>query len=441
LEIRHWGEPGEKQRMFLLCRAKYIAYGGARGGGKSWALRHKAALMCLRYGGFRALLLRRTYPELRENHILPLLSRLRGVAKYSETQKAFSFPNGSRLMFGYCDREADVLQYQGQEYDSIFMDEATHFSEYQFSVLTASLRGVNDFPKRFYLSCNPGGVGHAWVKRLFIEGDYRGGEVPGEYAFIPAKVHDNAALVESDPGYVARLQALPAKLRAAWLEGDWDALAGRFFPEFSRETHVVAPFSIPGGWAKYFAMDYGLDMLAGLWAAVDPAGRAVVYRELSESGLIISEAAKRIKVLTAEDVGLFIAPPDLWSRRQETGRSAAEIFAENGLYLTGSNNARIHGWMDLKEWLKPVSSYDGAAAPGITVFSTCRELIRSLTNILHSDKDPMDAAIQPHELTHHADALRYFVSARPLPAPPSPDADEYETDLSAQIAGFMQYGR
>ena len=213
--------PNEKQEAFFTAKAKYVAYGGARGGGKSWALRHKAALMCLYYAGFRALLLRRSFPELRENHILPLQSLLKGVAVYKETQKAFSFPNGSRLMFGYCDHEADVLQYQGQEYDSIFMDEATHFSEYQFSVLTASLRGINDFPKRFFLSCNPGGPGHSWVKRLFIDRDHREGEEPGEYLFIPAKVDDNRALMTSDPGYKKRLAALPEKLREAWLNGDW----------------------------------------------------------------------------------------------------------------------------------------------------------------------------------------------------------------------------
>jgi phage terminase large subunit len=162
-------QPNPKQVEFFLARARFVAYGGARGGGKSWAVRQKAKLLCLYYGGIRVLILRRTFPELRENHILPMRSELNGWAAWRETDKAFSFPNGSRIVFGYCAGEQDVDQYQGQEYDVIFLDEATHFTEYQFSALTACLRGANAFPKRMYLTCNPGGVGHMWVKRLFVD--------------------------------------------------------------------------------------------------------------------------------------------------------------------------------------------------------------------------------------------------------------------------------
>ena len=160
--------PNEKQAEFLKARERFIAYGGARGGGKSWAVRKKAWLLAVNYAGIRILLLRRTFPELRENHILPLMSDLKGIAQYKESEKAFLFPNGSRVKLGYCDTEGDVLQYQGQEYDVIFMDEATQFSEYQFQTLTACLRGANGLPKRMYLTCNPGGVGHTWVKRQYI---------------------------------------------------------------------------------------------------------------------------------------------------------------------------------------------------------------------------------------------------------------------------------
>ena len=155
----------DRQKAFFRARTRFIAYGGARGGGKSWAVRKKAALLGLRYPGIRMLLLRRTFPELRENHILPLMAELNGIASYKETDKSFLFPNGSRLRLGYCDNDADVLQYQGQEFDIIFIDEATQFTRYKYDVLTACLRGANDFPKRFYLTCNPGGVGHEWVKR------------------------------------------------------------------------------------------------------------------------------------------------------------------------------------------------------------------------------------------------------------------------------------
>ena len=140
-----------------------------------------------------------------------------------------------------------------------------------------------------YLTCNPGGVGHEWVKRLFITKRYENGENPEDYTFIAARVYDNRALVEQDTGYVKMLENLPEDLRRAWLDGDWNVFAGQYFSEWSEKTHVMEPFPIPAHWRRYFAMDYGLDMLAGYWIAVDTTGRAYVYREIYESGLIISE--------------------------------------------------------------------------------------------------------------------------------------------------------
>ena len=133
---------------------------------------------------------------------------LAGIATYKDTDKTITFPTGSTIRFGYLDSEADIDQYQGQEYDVIFIDEATHFTELQFRMLTACIRGVNDFPKRMYLSCNPGNVGHAWVKRLFIDREYLPGENPDDYRFIPARVSDNTALLASDSGYVEMLESL-----------------------------------------------------------------------------------------------------------------------------------------------------------------------------------------------------------------------------------------
>ena len=334
--------PNEKQKQFFLARNRFVAYGGARGGGKSWAVRKKAQLLCLRYPGIRVLILRRTFPELRENHIRPLSRDLTGIARFKESEKAFSFPNGSLLKFGYCDTEADVNQYQGQEFDVLFLDEATQFTEYQFSTLTACIRGANDFPKRMYLTCNPGGVGHEWVKRLFVTRDYKKGERPEDYAFIKARVYDNEALLEKDRGYVAMLEALPDELRRAWLEGDWDVFAGQYFTEWRDETHVVEPFPIPAHWRRYFTMDYGLDMFAGYFIAMDDGGRAHVYRELYEPNLVISDAAQRIQEgAQGEDIYAYLAPPDLWNRRQDTGRSLFETFADHGIPLVKAQNDQI----------------------------------------------------------------------------------------------------
>ncbi len=411
--------PNEKQRQFFLANTRFVAYGGARGGGKSWAVRKKAALLALRYPGIRLLLLRRSFPELRENHILPLRAELRGVAEYRETEKAMTFPGGSRLKFGYCDTEGDVLQYQGQEYDVIFLDEATQFTEFQFSTLTACMRGAGNYPRRMYLTCNPGGVGHEWVKRLFISREYRAGEDPADYTFIPARVYDNTALLQADRGYVRMLQNLPQDLRRAWLEGDWNVFAGQYFREWDENVHVVEPFPLPDRWRRYLTLDYGLDMLAAYWIALDDQGRAVVYRELYESGLIISQAAERILSLCREPLYAAYAPPDLWNRRQDTGRSAAELFGENGLWLQKAENDRIQGWYDLKEWLRVAPDEQGRPTAALRIFSTCRNLRRCLPALRHDEQRPNDVAVTPHELTHGPDALRYFVAGRPCPARPT----------------------
>ena len=223
------GVPNPRQKEFFASRAKYTAYGGARGGGKSWALRRKLVGLCLNYPGIRCLLIRRTLGELKSNHVVPLLKEYGEFIEYSEGEKAIIFPGGSRIFLGYCSSDRDILRYQGQEYDVIAIDEATQLSEYQFSCFKASLRGVNDFPKRMYLTCNPGGIGHAWVKRLFIDRNFRETEDPLEYRFIPALVYDNEALLRTDPSYVEQLRALPQRLRDAWLNGRWDVFEGQFF--------------------------------------------------------------------------------------------------------------------------------------------------------------------------------------------------------------------
>lgn len=414
------GQPNsEPQRQFFLAQARFIGYGGARGGGKSWAAREKAMLLAFYYPGCRVLLLRRTYPELRENHMLPMQQRLHGIAKWKEAEKSFTFPNGSRIVCGYCDHESDVLQYQGQEYDFIFLEEATHFTEYQFERLTACLRGTNGYPKRMYLTCNPGGVGHMWVKRLFIDRAYRQLERAEDYQFIPARVYDNRDLVEKDPDYVRMLQNLPDELRRAWLDGDWDVFEGQYFSEFSREVHVCRPFAPPGHWRRYVSLDYGMDMLAAYWFAVDEWGRAVVYREVYEGrdngkgaggrGHIISAAAARLlEANGGDEIAAWLAPPDLWNRRQETGRSAADIFAEQGVTLTKTGNDRAAGWLAVREWLAVSGDEQGGRAPRLRIFDTCKNLIRTLPALQHDERRPEDAATEPHELTHAPDALRGF---------------------------------
>ncbi len=416
-KIVTFDRPQPRQQLFFEARAAYVCYGGARGGGKSWCVQHKSILMAARWPGIRILILRRTFPELRENHIRPMRKLAGAMARYKATDKTLEFVNGSLIVFGYCDNEDDVDQYQGQEYDVIFIDEATHFTEYQFQTLTACVRGANDFPKRMYLTCNPGGPGHAWVKRLFIDRRFRAGERSEDYVFIPAKVTDNRVLMEKDPDYVRKLDNLPPGKREAWRDGNWDVFVGQYFTEWDRDKHVCEPFQPPAWWRWYVTMDYGLDMLAALLIGVDDNGGAYVVGEVYEGrdlgdghdGLIVSEAAKAVRELAAgHTITTYLAPPDLWNARQETGKSVADIFAEHGVYLTRTGNDRVDGWMAVKEWLKIQRCEDGVERPRLRFFPNCRNIIRTLPLLQYDEKRPNDVANTPHELTHAPDALRGF---------------------------------
>lgn len=169
--------PNPRQQAFFRAEAANIAYGGARGGGKSWAMRRKLVLLAMRYPGLKLLLLRRTLPELRANHILPLQRELAGYAAWSGAERAFRFPNGSRLVMGYCDSDSDCAQYQGQEYEVIGFEEATNFEPDWLTFIATCLRTTRtDFAPRIYYTCNPGGPGHAYIKRLFIDRAFHDGE-------------------------------------------------------------------------------------------------------------------------------------------------------------------------------------------------------------------------------------------------------------------------
>lgn len=213
--------PNDKQRRFFEDGHKYVAYGGARGGGKSWAVRANALITAARYPGVTQIIIRRSYPELYANHIKPFLQLLpKGCYSYNDTRKEITLPNSSRILFRYCANNMDLLNFQGTECDVMYIDEATQLTEEQFRVLSACVRGADEsMPKRCYLTCNPGGVGHGWVKRLFVDRHFKQGERPEEYSFIQAGVRDNKALMRAQPDYIRQLEALPLTLRVyrVWL--------------------------------------------------------------------------------------------------------------------------------------------------------------------------------------------------------------------------------
>lgn len=387
---------------FVNATSDEVLFGGAAGGGKSFGQLIDAMVFAIRYKGSRQLILRRTLVELERTLILnSLILYPKEIYSYNISRHIGTFAGGSTIEFGYCDAESDVHKYQSAEYDVIRFDELTHFTEQMYIYLISRVRGVNGFPKQVKSTTNPGGVGHEWVKRRFVdivESDREIALSTGTRIFLRANVRDNFFLMKGDKGYLKRLENLSEGDRRALLDGEWNLDCGRYFDEWKRDIHVVKPFEIPKSWRRYFVMDYGLDMLAGYFIALDGQERGYVYKEIYESNHIISSAAKRIAQESEGVIEAYYAPSDLWSRRQESGLSAAEIFYENGVPLVKANTERVLGWYALKEWLKPFSDEFGTITARLVFFSSCVNAIRTLGAIMRDANNPNDCAREPHEL-------------------------------------------
>ena len=424
------GSPNsDPQWRYFTAKNKYICYGGARGGGKSWATRCKAILLALENEGIKILIIRREYSDMENSIIDPLLAALpTPLYSYNKTDHLLTFTNGSIIKFGNMPGYGAAVagRYQGQEYDVVFLEEATQFLENEFRGLAAIVRGTNNFPKRMYLTCNPGGVGHFWVKRLFIDRAFRDGEDPDDYLFIKATVDDNKDLMRCSPDYVKQLELLPEDIRRAHRHGDWNALSGVFFGEVTDGIHTCKPFPIPSHWKKYRAMDYGLDMFYCIWVAVDEKGKCYVYREFYQSNMTISEAAKQQLLITRPDEQIYytIAPPDMWSRNNDTGKTRAMTFMENGVPLIRADNNRVAGWSALKEMFR----LDDNKQPSLVMFDTCGRLIECIKCLQHDKTNTDDVAKDPHEITHGPDALRYFAQTYVLPAEIQFEEEEEEDE-------------
>ena len=435
--------PNEKQVQMLQAHTKHVGFGGARGGGKSWAVRTKAKLLALRYPGIKLLIVRRTYPELMNNHIQILRQELVNAGQYNDRDKVFRFTNGSTIHFMYCAKDGDLDRMQGVEYDVIFLDEATQLSEFQMKTISACLRGVNDFPKRIYYTCNPGGQGHGYIKRIFIDRRYEAGEDPADYTFIQSLVTDNVVLMRKQPDYLKQLRALPEKLRRAWLEGDWDIFEGQFFEDLRltpdltkcREagiapeeaaarglwTHVIKPFDPPPGWQLYRSFDWGYSKpFSCAWWAVDYDGR--LYRILELYGCTgepneglkwtpdrvfrrireIEDSHRWLKGRSIEGV----ADPAIWDA--STGESIAETAEKYRVYFSPGDHKRIPGWMQCHYRLQ----FDQNGLPMMYVFDTCRAFLRTVPLLAYDPLRPED--LDSTQEDHAADEWRYLCMARPL---------------------------
>ena len=439
--------PSEKQVLFLRAKTKHIGFGGARGGGKSWAVRTKAKLLALRYSGIRILIVRRTYPELINNHIKILRLELLDIATYNDKDKVLTFHNGSTINFAYCAKDGDLDRLQGVEYDVIFLDEATQLSEYQMKTITACLRGVNDFPKRVYYTCNPGGQGHQYIKRIFLDRKYNAGEIPEDYTFIQSLVTDNKVLMKSQPDYIKQLEALPPKLREAWLYGRWDIFEGQFFEEFREEpdpqmchdagitvedakkqgrwTHVIEPFDIASGdrrsWTIYRSYDFGYAKpFSCAWWAVDHDGTIYRIMELYGCTQTPNEGLKWTPDQQFSEIArierehpwlkgrqiLGVADPAIWDVSR--GESIADTAIKYGVYFTPGDHERIAGWMQCHYRLQ----FDENGYARCYIFSNCAGFIRTIPLLLYDEHKPEDLDTDGED--HIADEWRYMCMSRPI---------------------------
>lgn len=433
----------KKQQAFFDASEFEVLFGGAAGGGKSYAQILDAYIFALKYPKSKQIIFRRTFPELEHSIIRVTKDIYRSdLARYNESKKSWVFVNGSIIDMGYIASDSDVYQFQSAEYDVIRFDECTNFTGFQYTYMLSRCRGSNGYPKQIKSSCNPSGVGLQFIKERFIDPAPPNTTFTAENGttrrFIPSLVQDNKFLMAADPDYIKRLEALPEKERKALLLGVWDAFDGQYFSEFSRAVHVCEPFEIPSWWQRYRGIDYGLDCAACIWAAFDDMGNCFVYREYAEPNKVISVAAKEILDRSYnDDILVTFAPFDMWGRSRESGATQAELFAKNGLLFSEVRQSRVDGWLNLHEWLRVINGQTR-----LHIFNTCTGLIRCLPALIHDEKNPSDCSTEPHDITHLPDALRYLMAGRPQPGQMPVERTDYEElTEEEQLDSFLGYGR
>ena len=405
------------QTDFLASGEKDVLYGGAAGGGKSYAMIIDPLRNCHRKA-HRALILRRSMPELREmidksRELYPLAFP---GAKFKEVEKLWNFPSGAKVEFGFLERDADVYRYQGQAYSWIGFDEITHLpTEFSWNYLASRLR-TTDPEIQTYLRCtaNPGGVGSHWVKKRYIQPSDHNKSFLGmdglTRKFIPAKLADNPYLAE-DGVYEQMLKSLPPIQRRQLLEGNWDVAEGAAFVEFDPLTHVITPFELPLHWERVKAVDYGYAAESCcLWGIMDQNdGTLIIYRELYRKGLTGEELGAIITSMELEDPYSVSGVLDTaaWARTGTTGPTVGEALVRQGHKLRPADKNRVQGKIQIHEFLKVKEN----GRPRLQIFNSCPNLIRELQSIPLSKTNPED--VDTHASDHAYDALRYMIMSRP----------------------------
>ncbi len=402
-------------------------YGGAAGGGKSFSMLWDAYTESIRYPGIHSILFRRTFPQL-EKSLITLSRTLfdTTMGRYytkDRTWKIFTSGKPSYIHFGHCKNENDVYDYHSAQYDRMYFDELTHWTEFQYTYLLTRLRpnipGVKPFAKA---SANPGGIGHGWVRRrwkLYDKGieyqiykpDREGDEIvaPPSRCFVPAKVTDNYFILENDPAYIERLKASP--YRKQLLDGDWSVFSGQAFTEFKTGVHTCKAFTIPKEWERWISIDYGYSRpFAAYWHSRNPEnGRIYTYRELYGAQIKEVDQARRVMAMsvhpdgTPEKILATIADPSVFGPRGG-GSTIAEVWQQNGLYCERgtrerkSGKARVHSYLTMAQ--------DGQ--PWWIIFQDrCPNLVRTLPELVLDEQDPED--VDTSQEDHAYDSCRYFL--------------------------------
>lgn len=444
-------KPQPRQIAFMQRPEDEALYGGAAGGGKSEALIIEA-LRQVHIPHYRALILRKTYPELSE--LIDKSQKYYPAAfpgcKYNDTKHAWTFPSGARITFGAMQRDQDKHKYQGRAFDFIGFDELTHFTYSQYSYLVSRNRPSGK-GTRVYMraTANPGGVGHGWVKERFITAAppmttirenidirYPDGHTETRQKtriFVPAQVFDNVALMQNDPDYITRLASMPEAEKKALLYGDWDSFSGQVFTEWRNNpthyedqvwTHVISPFAIPKSWKIYRGFDFGYARPFSVgWYAVDHDSRLYRIRELYGCTGTPNEGVKWEPARIAREIGAIehddpnikgrvvhgIADPSIYD--ESRGESVAAMMEREGIFFDKADNARIAGKMQLHNRF----AFDENGFPMLYVFDTCKHFIRTVPALVYDETNVEDIDTDTED--HIYDECRYVCMEYPINPP------------------------